>query len=128
MNSTPVVQEPIDSGLAERDLCEIIDALETGLLQLQRERNDLRDALERAGAPAPEPKRAAAKKAAKKATKKAVKKVAKKKTATKTVTAPKAPEPAAPEPVAAAPKAASKSRPALGRTLTMIRSPRTPNP
>jgi adenylate kinase len=104
-----------EAATAENSLCEMLDAVEAGLLRLRRERDELRAALETGGKPAiaPKPQKAAKKAAKKTAAKKAAVKKAAKKTvakAAKTVDS----EPAKP----------AKPRQALGRTLLQIRAPR----
>ncbi len=97
----------------ERGLCDLLDALEAGLLRLRGERDELRETAGKVKAGKAKPKKAAPKKKAaarKAAPKKAVKQ------------APVA-ETAEPE---KRPKPPSKTRQALGRTLLQIRPRREP--
>lgn len=107
---------------AEKHLPEMLDALEAGLLRLRRERDELRETLERAGRqpatrktarpkPTPnagKPRRSPASKARSEKSK-----------------SPQPSAPAQPEPQSQ-PKAPRKTRIALGRTLTQLRAPRAP--
>jgi hypothetical protein len=113
-----------EAAVAERHLHEILDAIEAGLLQLRRERDELRQSLAKPGKTEPLKKagkpRAGTKKAA--STKKA------KKGKSLKVKVSEAPSGEIPPTAESAPgsKAPSKPRTALGRTLTQIRAPRTP--
>jgi hypothetical protein len=97
---------------ADLELSQILDALEAGLLDLGRERDELRRKLTRE---APKKKAGpAAKKAAKKAPKKPGKKTVR-----------KAAKKAAPKPAPAAkpePKTPAKPRQALGKSLLQLRA------
>jgi hypothetical protein len=106
---------------AEKHLFEILDAIEAELLQLRRERDELRRALEPGGEASSsgtgeKPGRGSVKKAAKRTTKKKV--AARKGKGAPRISASERAEPPA------EPKASPRGRPALGRTLTQIRAPR----
>jgi hypothetical protein len=106
---------PHEAAPAETNLCELLDALEAGLLHMRRERDELRETLARSGRQSG--RRPAAKTRAAKTTRT-------EKINNPQVSAPDQTEPESPPQKPS--KKPSKPRQALGRTLNQIRTPREP--
>jgi hypothetical protein len=117
---------------AEKRLCEMLDAIETGLLHLRRERDELRETLKRVGnllgSPVSVPTASNAESVtstAQSKKSKSPKKAVVKKAVAKKAVAKKVHQPATDS--ESRPKTAPKVRQALGRTLIQIRPRRDGN-